>query len=229
MTDNDPTTGVDLTKQPHTSILKRIDIGLMTGLCALLISFVGIITSRATFKMNQNTQKARVLPIIDIDLGYENIGNRSEAIFVARLNNVGAGLAHIQRVTPMQNGEPVADIQAFDDIIMNRRMRNNVGYPVASAAAGYLRAGDSIEPRRYRMGAAGSELGAYLRGQYGPPLDGLDLEVCYCSVFDDCWTVKYADRKVPSSVNNCGIDDTPIDYFQTYIDQTAAKRLSPSE
>lgn len=214
---------------PSKSLLKRIDIGLMTGLCALTLSLIGVVTSRATFKMNQETQKARVLPIIDVDLGYENIGDRSNAAFVARLTNVGAGIADIQRVVPLQNGEPVATIQEFDDAIMNRRMRNNVGYPITSSAAGFLRAGNSIEPRRYRMGAAGSELGAYLRGEYGTPLDGLDLEVCYCSIFEDCWTVKYLDRQKPQPVKNCGIDDTPIDMFQTYIDQTAAKRLAPSE
>lgn len=215
----------DIASTPAKALLKRIDIGLMTGLTALLLSFVGILTSRATFKMNQETQKARVLPIIEVDMGYESIGDRSEAIFVTRLTNVGAGLAHVQRVTPTQNGAPVETIQAFDDAIMNRRMRNNVGYPIATAATGYLRAGQSVEPRRYRMGAAGSELGAYLRGEYGPPLDGLDLDVCYCSVFEDCWTVKYLDRKLPKPVDSCGIDDVPVDAFQNYVDQTAAKRL----
>ncbi|WP_409433181.1 hypothetical protein ACJ3XI_01405 [Litorimonas sp. RW-G-Af-16] len=227
MTDqnNDPTTGIDLDKQPHKSILKRIDLGLATGMCALLISFVGIVTSRATFKMNQETQKARVLPIIDVDMGYENIGDRSEAAFVVRLNNVGAGIAHIQRVTPLKNGEPVTTLQEFEDTIMNRRMRSNIGYPVVAPAAGFLAAGKSVTPRRYRMGAAGSELGAYLRGEYGVPMDGLDIDVCYCSVFSDCWTVKYLDKKLPKPVDSCGIDDAPEDMFQTYIDQTAAKRL----
>lgn len=210
---------------PAKELLKRIDIGLMTGLCALLISFVGIMTSRASFKMNQETQKARVLPIIDIDLGYENIGDRSNAEFVVRLNNVGAGIANIQRVVPLQHGEPITEIRAFDDAIMNRRMRNNVGYPKVAPAAGFLAAGNSIEPRVYRMGAAGSELGAYLRGKFGTPLDGLDMEVCYCSIFQDCWTVKYLDRKLPEPVKTCGISDAPEDMFQTYIDQTAAKRL----
>lgn len=210
---------------PSKSLLKRIDIGLMTGLCALTLSLVGVVTSRASFKMNQETQKARVLPIIDIDMGYENIGDRSNAIFVVRLNNVGAGIAHIQRVTPLKNGEPISTIEDFDASIMNGRMRSNVGYPSVAPAAGFLAAGKSVEPRRYRMGAAGSELGAYLRGDFGTPLGGLDLDVCYCSVFQDCWTVKYADKKLPQAVNSCGIDDAPIDMFQTYIDQTAAKRL----
>lgn len=218
------TTGIDLNKNPHKSLLKRIDIGLMTGLCALMLSLVGVVTSRASFKMAQDTQKARVLPIIDIDMGYENVTDRSNSAFVVRLNNVGAGLAHIQRVIPLQHDKPIEDIQTFDDAIMNRRMRGWIT-PIENVSTGFLRAGNSIEPRRYRMGAAGSELSAYLNGQFGTPLDGLDLDVCYCSVFNDCWTIKYLDRKLPTPINSCGIKDQTIDYFQNYIDQTAEKRL----
>ena len=219
------TTGIDLNKAPHKSILKRIDIGLTTGIIAVLIAFMSLLVARAQTKMALEAQKASVLPIIDIDFGYENIGDRSNARFLVRLNNVGAGIAHIQRVVPLQNGKPVTTIQAFDDAIMNRRMRNNVGFPKVAPAAGFLAAGNSIEPRVYRMGGAGSELDAYLRGKFGTPLDGLDMEVCYCSVFKDCWTVNHLERKLPEPVETCGISDVPEDMFQTYIDQTAAKRL----
>ena len=210
---------------PAKELLKRIDIGLTTGVIAVLIAFMSLLVARAQTKMALEVQKASVLPIIDIDFGYENIGDRNGAKFVVRLNNVGAGLAHIQRVVPLQKGEPITNIRAFDDAIMNRRMRNNVGFPKVAPAAGYLAAGNSIEPRVYRMGGAGSELGAYLRGNFGTPLDGLDMEVCYCSVFKDCWTVNHLDRKLPEPVETCGISDATEDMFQTYIDQTAAARL----
>lgn len=221
-----PTGSSDGANKPAAALLKRIDIGLTTGVIAVFIAFMSLLVARAQTKMALESQKASVLPIIDIDMGYEKIGDRSNSAFVVRLNNVGAGLAHVQSVVPTQNGEPIKDIQTFENAIMNGRMRSNVGYPNTSAATGFLRAGESVEPRRYRMGAAGSELGAYLRGEYGTPLDGLDLEVCYCSVFEDCWTVKFLDRKLPKPVNSCGIEDAPLDYFQTYIDQTAAKRLA---
>ncbi|MEP1231381.1 MAG: hypothetical protein ABJG88_11955 [Litorimonas sp.] len=211
--------------KPANALLKRIDIGLTTGILAVCIAFLSLLVARSQTKMALDAQKASVLPIIDIDMGYENIGDRSNAEFVVRLNNVGAGIAHIQRVTPTKNGEPIATIAEFDSTIMNPRMRGNVGYPKVAPAAGFLAAGKSIEPRVYRMGAAGSELGAYLRGNFGVPLDGLDMDVCYCSVFEDCWTVKYLDRKLPDPVKTCGISGAPKDMFQTYIDQTAAKRL----
>jgi len=231
VTDTDPTRGVDLSKQPHKSLIKRIDIGLTTGMCALFLSLVGILTSRATFKMNQQTQKARVLPIIDIDMGYIKKPDAKGVMkqhYDVTLNNVGAGIAHIQNVTPTIKGEVVKDYQTFEDAIMTRRMR---GWARLSEkpAAGYLRAGDSLTPHSYDMGSAASELNAYLRGQWGAPMDGVDVTVCYCSVFDDCWTVKYLDRKTPKPINNCGIKDEPIDIFQTYTDQRMAARRTNSE
>lgn len=220
------TTGVDLTKEPHESILKRIDIGLMTGVCALLISFVGIMTSRATFKMNQETEKARVMPIIAIDMGYlEKATARGEVKphFEVSLNNVGTGIAHIQRVSPLQNGKTITDYTAFENVIMTPRMRGWAKL-TEQPGSGYLPAGKSVTPVSYNMGSPGSELTAYLRGEWGTPMENLDIEVCYCSVFDDCWTAKFLDRKRPNPVKSCGVEDVPADQFQTYIDQRTAAR-----
>lgn len=220
------TTDENQISSPSKSILKRIDIGLMTGLCALLLSLVGVITSRATFKMNQETQKARVLPIIDIDLGYldkATARGNVEPHFEVTLNNFGTGLANIQSVTVLQKGEDVTDYTAFENAIMTPRLRGWAKL-TEKPATGYLRAGNSLTPVSFSMGSPGSELKAYLRGQWGAPMDGIDVAVCYCSVFDDCWTVKFLDKKLPKPINNCGIKNAPIDQFQTYIDQRAAAR-----
>ena len=228
MTDETDKIGDDITVTPHKSLLKRIDIGLVTGLCALLISFVGILTSRATFKMNQETQKVRVLPIIDIDMGYRGKPDATGAerqYFEVTLSNVGAGIAHIQSVVPSAKGEPLDTYEAFEDVIMTGRMRSWATLTEAPAT-GYLRAGDAMTPSSYRIGGSSGDLQAYLRGQWGTPLDGLDLKVCYCSVFDDCWTVSYADRKSPEPVSSCGIGETTEDRFRDYIDQRTAKRLA---
>lgn len=215
MSNNDPTRGLDLDKQPHKSIIKRIDIGLMTGICALLISFIGILTSRATFKMNQETQKIRVLPIIKIDMGYlEKPSTRGtlHPHFEVTLNNVGAGLAHIQEILPLQNNEVIKDIKTLEAAIMTPRLRSWAKVTEKSAT-GYLRAGNSITPLSYNMGAPGTVLSTYLRGEDAKPLDGVDVKVCYCSIFDECWTVRYLDRKTPKPVRSCKISDIPNDGF----------------
>ena len=229
MTEENPLIpGVDPVKQPHKSLLKRIDIGLLTAILALLISFIGIITAYAAHQLEEKTQKAEVLPIIDIDLGYlgkTDAGGDTRQFFEVSLNNVGAGLAHVQSVTPTVHGETVTEYTVFDETIMTGRMRSWATL-TERPATGYVRPGEALTPVSYRIGGASGDLTAYLRGEWGTPMDGLDVSVCYCSVFKDCWTVNFLDRKEPKPVRSCGITDTTIDVFQDYIDQRLAARQS---
>lgn len=227
MTDENPLpASMDVTKQPHKSLLKRIDIGLLTAILALIISFVGIITSYATYKLEQATQEAEVLPIIEIDLGYlgrpDASGNLRQH-FEVSLNNVGAGLAHVQSVMPTQNGELFADYEAFDLAIMTGRMRSWATLSEAPGT-GYVRPGESLTPISFKIGGAEGDLQAYLRGQWGVPMDGVDVDVCYCSVLDACWTVSFLNRKQPKPVRSCKIGETTEDGFQDFIDARLADR-----
>jgi len=226
-----PTPGIDPAKAPHKSLLKRIDIGLLTAVLALVISFVGIVTSYATYKLEQATQAAEVLPIVEIDLGYLGKSDASGNIrryFEVSLNNVGAGLAHIQSVTPTQNGAAFADYEAFDLAIMTGRMRSWATLTEAPAT-GYVRPGEALTPVSFKIGGAEGDLNAYLRGQWGKPMDGVDVAVCYCSVLDDCWTVSFLDRKQPKPVRSCRIGETTEDGFQEFIDQRFAARQDAAE
>jgi len=195
---------------------KRVDIGIFTGLCAVFISALALLTSFAQMKAYNATQKAAVMPIIDIDHGYIKKDKRS--YFEVTFNNAGAGIAHIQRITPIIKGEPVAEYKTYADAIMIGRMQSwavsefNVG-------TGFVRAGDSVTPVSYRIGGGESDLPHYLRGKWGTPMDGVDVEVCYCSVFDACWTVSYLDRKQPQPVKSCNIGNVPKDGFQTLLEQ----------
>jgi len=206
-------TGLDLSKEPHQSILKRIDIGLMTGLVALLLSFVGIMTSRATFKMNQETQKARVMPIIDIDLGYDTSG--APLTFSVKLDNVGVGLADIRSVEAFVNGEP-GNESTFQSAVMSPRM-TEWAEVINGEAVNYLRAGDSVVTHsnviKNPFQARANE---YFSGKLGVPLSGADIKVCYCSVFEDCWTVSFVDRKPPEPTKSCGINGAPKDVFEEW-------------
>lgn len=221
-----PPGSTDNVNKPAKALLKRIDIGLTTGIIAVFVAFMSLLVARAQTKMALEAQKASILPIIDIDMGYlkkPDLKGDPKQHFEVTLNNVGAGIAHIQSVTPTINGEVVAEYQIFEDAVMTRRMRSWTTL-TEKPAAGYLRAGDSITPVSYRMGASEGELSAYLRGEWGTPFENLDVTVCYCSVFQDCWTVNYVDRKTPKAMKTCGIGDTPVDAFQDYTAQRAAAR-----
>lgn len=226
-----PPTGSTGPTKPGRELLKRIDIGLLTGAIAVLVAFMSLLVARAQTKMAQDTQKASVLPIVDIDMGYIRKLDEKGAMrryFEVTLNNVGAGIAHIQSVTPTQNGKALTEYQVFEDAIMTRRMRMWATLS-DGPSTGYLRAGENITPRSYKFGASEGEVDAYLRGQWGTPMDKLDLAVCYCSVFKDCWSVNYLDRKAPKPTRSCGVTDVSDDTFQNYIDEVMAARIAKNK
>ena len=214
-------------KGPSKLLLTRIDIGLTTAVCAVFISLLALVVAQKEIDLAVKVHKASVLPIIDIDFGY--VGKTDESgqkkqYFDVVLSNAGVGVAHIQKVSISQKGKAITGYQEFEDTIMTRRMR---GWSrlTEKSAAGFLPAGENVVPVSYKLGAGESDLPAYLRGEWGTPMDQVNVEVCYCSVsFNDCWSVNYLDRKIPKPVQNCGIDDEVDDVFQTFIDQKVKKR-----
>lgn len=207
--------------KPSKSLLNRIDIGLTTGICAVFISLLALVVGKKEIEIALQAHKATILPIIDIDMGYvgkpDDRGTLKQ-YYEVRVSNVGAGIAHIQKVVVKQHGKPLGNYKAFEDAVMTGRMRSWASV-VEAPVAGYLRAGEEVKPLSYRLGAGESDLPAYLRGQWGTPMDKVDVTVCYCSVLEDCWTVSFLDRKVPKSIESCGIDDEVKDDFQNFIDQ----------
>ena len=210
------------------SIIKRIDIGLTTAICALFVSIVALFVGIKEIRIAEDVGKAEVLPIIDIDFGYvpkQGDGEVVSQYFDVVLSNVGAGIAHIQKVSLSQHGEQITHYVDFEDAVMTRRMRS-WSELVETSSTGYLRAGESITPVSYKLGrTAESDLSNYLRGNWGVPMDQVDVHVCYCSVFEECWAINFLDRKVPEPVENCGIDDEVSDVFNEFIEQKKKERL----
>ncbi len=201
---------------PTKSLLKRVDIGLFTGMVAVLLAFL-------TIQMEKETQKASVLPIIQVDMGYQY--KTVPYSYEITLTNSGSGIAYVQNVRPLIKGDYVTDYKQLHDVLMNGRMYANSTFK-EQAAAGFLSPGNSVTPWSFSWGKSHrGEIQAYLRGAYGPPMEGVNLEVCYCSVFDDCWTVLASDMNKPKSVKFCGRNDQQDDFFQTTIAARAAELL----
>ena len=219
----DPEQRVTIT--PTKAVLTRIDLGLLTGGIAAWIAMLALFATYKQIQMAKETQMAAVMPIVQVDMGYQY--KVSPSTFEVKLSNMGVGIAYVQRVRALINGKPVQDYITLQDAVMNGRMRSNATL-IETAAAGYLPAGESVTPWRYNWGKSingRGEIEAYLRGQYGAPLDGVTIEVCYCSLFDDCWITSTNDTAKPEPVKSCGIDGVQDDFFADTIAARAAKKL----
>jgi len=217
----------DNVNKPAKALLQRIDIGLTTGIIAVLVAFLSLIVAHSQTKMALETQQANVLPIIDIDRGYNTSGSPLE--FKVALNNVGVGLADIRAIRALVKGEPVTEDE-FISAVMSPNMKA-WSETIDSESTGFLRAGESQVLTTYSIRNAFQARAAdYFSGKAGVPMDGVVIEVCYCSVMKQCWTVRYLDRKTPQDVKTCGVGDVPEDAFENYREtrRMAAAKTSNS-
>ena len=199
-TDEDATSG----KMPARALLQRIDIGLTTGVVAVLISFLALIVAWNQTKLAQDTAKAGVLPVLRVETGH-NFANASGPYgFVTTVRNDGAGIAYIQRATHLLDGEPV-DMQTLEPLVTGR-YRGSATLST-ERATGYLPAGERLTPVAYywtNIAATSAVARDLAEGGLAGPIETLDAEVCYCSVFDDCWVARASDTAKPRPVNSCG-------------------------
>ena len=210
-------------EKPFQSILKRIDISLVIGIIAVFVSFLSVLAAKKEVEVAQDVQKALSLPLIQIDMGYQY--QTAPYSFKITLTNSGPGIAYVQNVQPLINGKPVADYKKLQEATMIGRMLGSAKLK-ESAAAGYISAGDSVTPWQFEWGKGGlGDINAYLRGAYGAPMKDVDLEACYCSIFNECWTVRLSDHRKPTPVESCGPDDVQDDFFQKAVEMRAADRL----
>lgn len=206
-----------------TSIIKRIDIGLVIGTIAIFVSYLSVMAAKDEVETAQATQKAMTLPIIQIVMGYQH--QKPPYTYSISLKNSGPGVAYIQNIQPLKANIPMSDYKELQKATMNGRMLGFSSF-TGMGAGGYLSSGDSVTPWRFEWGKSGrNEIRAYLRGSYGPPMKDVDLEVCYCSVFNDCWITRASDLHKPKKVESCGKDDTQNDFFQKAQAKRAADKI----
>lgn len=204
----------DAPRAPARALLKRIDIGLTTGIVAVFVSFLAVIVANNQAELAQHTAKASVLPVIRIDMFHEI--STPPYRFETRIQNDGVGIARIEtaKYLTSEGGEEigyedliqiVANPQAFADDDIDSEI---------SWSVGFLPAGESISPIIIDFGNDDADLSNirnFLRQAGDANTRKLDLEICYCSVFDDCWIARRMSLAAPRPVDNCGIDGDFID------------------
>ncbi len=160
---------------------------MLVGLSALLLSLCGLFISIYEASLIRQAQRASVWPYVQI----------AASLSPGRINlwvqNTGVGPARIQAASVTYKGETKAN---WSDLIRNvigvdpdstgfyRSMINGRVLPTNSP-------GESIFRVTEDNGPAARELVASLRREI---LEGtIDVTVCYCSVYDECWSSSLQD------------------------------------
>lgn len=167
----------------HARKERRLSPEMITALTAVVIGVGAIGVSLYETTLVRQQLKGSAWPNIEGGFSYNEDGFR---YFLA---NSGVGPARIRYAEITVDGEPVADWPAFFD---------RLGLVVHRYVTSYV-AGGALQPGAIRE---------VLVLDAEQPIDELydlqgrvEISLCYCSVYDDCWVKTMADD--PVSVRAC--------------------------
>lgn len=186
---------------------------------ALFVSFVSILIAwhhgqvmKDLVYQNEKLVEAESLPYLQIETSNLEPDLRTPALRLT-VSNQGVGPARIAEVVMTVNGRAVPDFNSLVDrccapgLLQNARAGAKQFHGVRSGEVilsrlrdRMIRPGESVDAFDWPLTAANHDVVDRL--EHAIAGDAVNVSVCYCSVFDDCWTRSDADRR-PLSVKQC--------------------------
>jgi len=184
-------------------------IEIVVGASVVVISVVSLFVAVFQGIVMQRTLEASVLPVIQYGSGNYNL-EREEWQITVSFRNTGLGPAEMRSFRLFWDGEEITDTSAFlarccvpDDIPADQRAAY-VRNAFVNGEISFLF--DSIEGRFFapqeevgyvvsaRPDAETQPHGRALWDALDSVRHDLEVEICYCSVFDDCWQARFPDQ-----------------------------------
>lgn len=163
--------------------ISYVAIGL--SLAALLVSLLEVLAVK-------DEQRAEVWPYLHVDVSYSAQG------FALFATNKGVGPARVRSAALFLDGEPLLDLDAaIVEALGEEEAFSYELYRADTPAPGVMAADERIdmfavpwEPRTRRLVETW--------------FDRLEVELCFCSVYDECWVARLTDAD-PEPVARCPI------------------------
>ena len=206
----------------HPTGNRRLD--LILPVTALFVSLVSILIAwhhsqimRELVHQNERIVEAESLPYLDIYSSDMADDRRSN--FRLAVQNEGVGPARIAEVVMTVNGKPVPDFNSLIDECCARgllqskradakqhRSQRNGDVVLSSIRDRMIRPGEGADVFSWPI--TDQNKAVVDRLQTAIESDAVNIAVCYCSVFDDCWVRTDSGRR-PAPVKECPIAAVP--------------------
>lgn len=194
-------------------------------IAALFVSLVSIgiawhhtIVMQELVHQNERLVEANSLPYVAV-YGSDLEDDLHTQAFRLTVQNEGVGPARIAEVAVTVNGQPVPDfntlvdhccatglLQAAKGGVKRFRGVRNGEVILSTLRDQMIRPGDKIDAIDWRVTPENKSVVDRLAAAFAT--SRFDISVCYCSVFDDCWTRSDADRR-PVPVRQCPVAAVP--------------------
>ena len=179
------------------------DGNMIVALAALATSVVAVMVAWDEARIVRQAYRTAFSPVLEVraDMAFSE---SEESAFVIEARNVGPGAAAIEGARVTARGEPVADWLSLTETLLTPRLAREARFE-AGRAAGFLRPGEDEAFLRLvwsRAQPVRVPLRQHVGGAYPEAREAFAVEVCYCSLFEECW-VAATDRTRPEKTEGC--------------------------
>lgn len=195
-------------------------VEMLIAICAVLTSAIAVFIAWDQGRVMRAQQHGAVYPVVQVE-GFVSSSAEFASMGI-RLSNSGVGPALIERVSLLQDGQPLGSLDGYIGLFPEGYMHS-----WSSLIGRAIAPGDEVQPLRadWPRDAVTNEQINAVALEWGK----LDVEICYCSVFDRCWITRglgmgrgmmRAER-----VKRCERSD--VDIFEAVADQARAPATEP--
>jgi hypothetical protein len=170
------------TKAAHGNLFPNV-----TSLLALAVSIFALAIGAWQTRLMQSQARASVWPHLSI--GYTYNSRVDENGFIWNVDNNGVGPARIENVTVTLDRKPMKN---WHEVLAALGFREEIRTSTTSFS------GDVIPPSLNRETAIAAIRvnQAEAAAAFKAAVDRFTIDVCYCSVYDDCWVAHWSMPKV---------------------------------
>ena len=186
--------------EPHATNAnggRRALLSNLTSGVALTVSVFALAIGAWQTRLMQGQARASVWP--HLSNGYTYNSNTDQDGFIWHVDNNGVGPARVESVVLMLDGKPV---KHWTDVLIAFGFKGELHVSTSSLS------GEVIPPSLNRETAI-----AVIRinqrdvaTAFKSAIDRFKMEICYCSVYDDCWIAHWQQSKV-DPVASCNAAD----------------------
>ena len=184
----------------------RLRFETVGSIAAIVVGVAALFVSWYQTRVMQAQQHAAVWPILTIDQGI-NVEN-GNLIFEVTVLNAGVGPAILvaDELTNME--QQLSSWTQYSALLPDSIPRPDITQR-ASIRGRALSPGNSFSPRRYIWKDIENrgDIAALIEKAYADA----DVEICYCSVFEKCWSMSSASDEQATAVKRCSSSSTPLD------------------
>jgi hypothetical protein len=167
--------------------MKTIDTNRVVAIAALITSVVAVFIAWDESRLLRKSQAASFMPIVETRPTF-NLSTDNLLVAIA-IRNSGHGVAYVEAAELVYDGEPVTSYEAFFETVLRPDLREEADFSWASMH-GFLQPGETkpVISLRWPDNARNREkLSQFLNEEIAAKTEKVRLEICYCSVFGDCW------------------------------------------